>query len=56
MNNIKRVKITIQGDMWQAFEKDSQKELDELLGKLRGKQLLHHYGNVRTVVENADAE
>lgn len=47
-NNITHITITIEADIWQPFQRESQRELDALLGMLRGKELLAHFGDVRT--------
>lgn len=50
MNEITKIEILITADMWQPFKRDSDKELDDLLGQLKAKTLLKHFGNVRTII------
>lgn len=54
MNEIRHLTITIELDLWQPFHREFNKELDELLCKLRSKHLLNHTGNVKTTLRYSD--
>ncbi len=41
--------ITIELDRWLPFDRQCQDELDHLLLEIKGKRLLHHWGNIKTV-------
>lgn len=55
MNEIKHIRIVIELDQWSAFGKQSQNEVDDLLFKIKQKQLLSHCGNIKIrMLEGAD--
>lgn len=48
MNDLTHHVLTIEFDTWQPFDKLIQLELDDLLSKIRARELLGHAGNVRS--------
>jgi hypothetical protein len=40
--------------VWQPQQKKVQEEIDELLGKIKAKELLAHCGNIKTHVAEAE--
>ena len=50
MNTIKHRTITIEFDSWEPMEKALDKDIDDLLYKIREKVVLRHAGNVKTLM------
>lgn len=48
-DRIQHYTITIDMDRWLPFDQECQIELDHLLLEIKGKRLLHHWGNVKSV-------
>lgn len=55
MNEIKKIRIVIEAYEWEPMRKKALADLDELLAKLRTKELLTHYGDVHTVYTEENA-
>lgn len=53
-NVINHKRIVIDFDVWEPFKKDSEDDLDKLVGMVRTKELLKHCGNVHLRYEESD--
>ena len=47
---VKHWTVTLDFDVWYPHKSTSIKELDELIGKLKRKELLHSCGNVKATI------
>jgi hypothetical protein len=56
MNEINKHTIIITFDSWMPFSKELQREIDDLLGAIRGRRLLGHAGNVKTLMSQEPYE
>ncbi len=52
-DTVQHTVVTIEMDRWLPFDRACQDELDHLLLEIKGKRLLHHWGNVKTIVRTA---
>lgn len=46
-NEIRHCQITIDLDIWHPHKRQVDDEIDDLIGQLKEKKLLHHAGNVK---------
>ena len=51
-NRLEHHRITIDFDVWEAFKKDCEIDMDELSAAVNAKKLLRHCGNVHLRFED----
>ncbi len=51
MNELKQYRLIIEYFTWEPMQKAADRELDDVIAKIRTKELLGHCGNVKTRIE-----
>jgi hypothetical protein len=51
-NVLSHKKIIIEYDTWEPFKRQAEKDLDDLVNKVKTKELLSHCGNIHLTFED----